>query len=50
MLLFYANFGYEPRDFTGISKVITDNPIVALIAAELRDMHTNLHLELMFYC
>jgi hypothetical protein len=45
---FYANFGYEPRDFTGISEVIADNPVAALTAAELRDMHTNLRLELMF--
>lgn len=48
--LFYANFRYEPRDFTGISEVIADNPIAALIVAELRDMYENLRLELMFYC
>jgi hypothetical protein len=45
---FYANFGFEPKDFTGTSEIIADNPVAALTAAELRDMHANLRLELMF--
>ena len=47
---FYANYGFEPRDFTGTPEVTADNPMAALTAAELRDLHTNLYLELMFCC
>ena len=29
-------------------EVLADNPAIALIAAELRELHKNLRLELMF--
>ena len=48
MLLFYTNFGFKLREFIGIAKVIVDNPIVALIATELREIYSNLCLDLMF--
>ena len=45
---FYANFGFELRDFIGVAEVMADNPVAALTATELREMHANLRLDLMF--
>ncbi|TLD05659.1 reverse transcriptase domain protein [Venturia nashicola] len=45
---FYANFGFEPKDFSGTAEVLADNPTAALTATELREMQANLRLDLMF--
>lgn len=45
---FYASFGFEPKDFTGTAEVLADNPAAAVTAGELRVMHANLRLDLMF--
>jgi hypothetical protein len=47
--LFYANYRFEPNDLTGTIEVLADNLAAALIATEIREMHTSLCLDLMFY-
>jgi hypothetical protein len=46
--LFYANYGFEPSDLTGTMEVLADNPAAALTAQEIREIHANLRLDLMF--
>jgi hypothetical protein len=45
---FYANYGFEANELTRTIEVLADNPGAALTATELREMHANSRLDLMF--